>query len=193
MRLSLLALALVASWLAPTSGSAAIAQDSADLAALIAHPDAQMISAEDAAAMGLETDGPAWAVPVAAMDAAPSLSYELPASARASEKDPGIAIIIGILIPGGGQIYAGDTSKGLTILGIGYGSLLAGNILAVSTGSWELALLGYAGYLGATVYGILQATDDVEAANRRNGFAVAPSVMRTEGGYAGGLSLSASF
>jgi TM2 domain-containing membrane protein YozV len=160
---------------------------------MITHPGAQLLSVEDAADMGLQTDGPVWLVPVESAGAVPSLGYELPASALPSEKDPGLAIIIGILLPGGAQIYAGDNPKGLMILGVAYGSLIGGWFLSHALDVPLLAVLGSAGYIAATVYGVLQATDDVEAANRRNGFALAPSVTRTDGGYAGGLSLRASF
>lgn len=186
MRVLLLAATLVAA-------SSALAQDSADLAALLDHPGAQLLSAENAAAMGLQTEGPVWVVPADAADESLSLSYELPASALPSEKDPGLAIIIGILLPGGAQIYAGDTSKGLTLLGVAYGSLVAGWFLGHALDIPALYLLGSVGYVAATVYGVLQATDDVEAANRRNGYALAPSLMRTPEGTAAGLALRASF
>lgn len=186
MRLLLLVTALLAS-------SSALAQETPDLAALITHPDARMLSTEDATAMGVQTDGPVWIVPVEAVDELASLSYELPASVLPSEKDPGLAIIIGILLPGGGQIYAGDTAKGLTLLGVAYGSLIGGWFLGHALDIPILSLVGWAGYLATTVYGVLQATDDVEAANRRNGYALAPSVTRTENGFAPGLALRASF
>ncbi|MEO0556742.1 MAG: hypothetical protein AAF170_01025 [Bacteroidota bacterium] len=186
MRALLLAATLLAS-------SSALAQEAADLASLIAHPDAQLLSAENAAAMGVEAEGPVWVIPAEAVDERASLSYELPASVLPSEKDPGLAIIIGILLPGGGQIYAGDNTKGLTILGVAYGSLIGGWFLGHALDVPLLYLVGSAGYIAATVYGVLQATDDVEAANRRNGYALAPSVTRTHEGYAAGLSLRASF
>ena len=186
MRLLLLSAALLAS-------SSALAQDASDLATLISHPDAQLLSAEDASEMGIETDGPVWLVPVESVDETPSLGYELPASVRASEKDPLIAIIIGLVVPGGGQLYAGDTPKGLMILGVGYGSLVGGWFLAHALDAPVVSLVGYAGFLGAVVYGLLEASDDVEAANRRNGYALAPSVTRTPNGTAAGLSLRTSF
>ena len=186
MRLFLLAAALLAS-------SSVLAQEASDLATLISHSDAQLLSTEDAANMGIETNGPVWLVPIESPDTAPSLGYELPASVLPSEKDPGLAIIIGILLPGGAQIYAGDNDKGLMLLGVAYGSLIGGWFLAHALDIPILALVGSAGYLAATVYGVLEATDDVEAANRRNGYALVPSVTRTDDGYAGGLSLRASF
>ena len=162
----------------------------AALSEAIAHPDARLLSADEVEALGLASDGPAWFVPLDAAQA-PSLGYELPL--RASEKEEGIGMIIGVLIPGGGQFYAGDTTKGLTILGLGYGSWIGSLILASALNTGEIAFVGLAGLIGATVYGVLETPDDVRAANARNGFAVAPSVTRTDGGYAGGLSLRASF
>ena len=49
-----------------------------------------------------------------------SLSYDLPAetlAAIATEKDETLGLLFGILITGGGQIYAGETNRGLTLLG----------------------------------------------------------------------------
>ena len=193
MRLLLLATALLASSSALAQGSVEPQVGASQLAALIAQPDAQLLSAEDAAAMGLETTGPVWLVPVETPEAAPTLAYELPASARPGEKDPTLALIIGILVPGGGQIYAEDYSKGLTILAVGYGSLTAGWFLYHALSVRAIYLVGILGYLAATVYGVLQVRGDVSAANRRNGYALAPSVMPTHEGYAAGLSLRASF
>lgn len=186
MRLLLLAATLLAS-------SSVFAQEGSDLADLIAHPEAQMLSAEKAAEMGLQAHGPVWVVPVEAIDERPPLSYELPASALPNEKDPTLALIIGILVPGGAQLYVEDYSKGLTLLAIGYGSLIGGWFLYHALDVPAIRLLGIAGYLGALIYGALQARDDAEAANRRNGYALAPSMTHTLEGTAAGLTLRASF
>ncbi|GAB5534870.1 MAG: hypothetical protein Rubg2KO_11190 [Rubricoccaceae bacterium] len=175
------------------TSSSALAQDASELATLIAHPDAQLLSAEEAATLGLKTEGPVWLVPVEAPEATPSLGYEVPASALSSEKDPTLALVLGIVVPGGGQIYAEEYEMGLTLLAIGYGSAFGGWFLSHALDIPLLSLVGAAGYLGATIYGALHAQEDAEAANRRNGFALAPRVTRTDGGTAGGLSLRASF
>lgn len=154
------------------------------------HPDARLLTPTELASVGLDADATAWAVPAAELGA---LGYELPASVLPPEKEVGIAILIGILVPGGGQLYAGDTSKGLRLLGLGYGSLVGGYVLAVATDSPTLALVGYLGYVGATVVGLLDVTEDVEAANRRNGYALGPAMLRTGDGYAPGLALRTSF
>ena len=168
--------------------SPAVAAQEASLALLASEglTPGDEVSVEALAAIGVESDVPGVVV---ALPHTP-IGYSLPADLRPSEKDEGIAYIIGILLPGGGQIYAGDTSKGLRILALGYGSLLVGSIiLPILTDSAAVSLLGFAGYVGAVVYGILQVPEDVEAANRRNGYALAPTLTQTPDGPRGALAL----
>lgn len=101
----------------------------------------------------------------------------------AGYKDPGTAMIISVLVPGGGQMYSGETQRGLTLLGIGLGGLAVGTaISASSTGCDEDSCdtdanfaplaLGYLAYLGAWVYGIVDADDSAERMNSKRGLAV---------------------
>lgn len=108
------------------------------------------------------------------------------ATPPAGYKDPGTAMLIGLLVPGGGQMYAGETKRGVTILGVGMGSLLAGSMLSLKESSDCLEglecsgglgttplLLGYLGYLAAWGYGVLDADDSAERVNASRGLAVA--------------------
>lgn len=96
---------------------------------------------------------------------------------RASFKEPGTATLIGVLVPGGGQLYAGKITKGLTLLAVGYGSIIAGTVAAVETCdidgcSRSLGLLyaGYAGYLASWIYGFATAGRDAHEVNASNGY-----------------------
>lgn len=140
------------------------------------------LSQQQLADLGIDADGPGLVVELAA----PTLGYDLPAELRASRKSPEIATLIGILIPGGGQIYAGEINRGLTILAVGYGSLLGGSLSGNST----LALVGLGVYIGATVYGVLDADDAAERYNRAHGLALAPAVIETPHGPVAGLGLN---
>src|SRR5580704_10860286 len=48
-------------------------------------------------------------------------------------KSPGIATLISVVIPGGGQMYADKVGKGLALLGITYGSLIGGAVLSTTS------------------------------------------------------------
>lgn len=114
----------------------------------------------------------------------------LPARAQTTSpgfKDPGTAMIISVLVPGGGQVYSGETKRGLTIFGAGVGSLILGSALAVDEasdcayegdcasagGSTAPLMLGYLGYLAAWGYGVYDAQDSAKRMNQQNGFNVA--------------------
>src|SRR5258707_10521742 len=68
-------------------------------------------------------------------------------------KDPTTALIFSLVVPGGGQLWVGDTQKGFVLLGVAVGGL------AISTGasSGTTAFLGIGAYLGSTIYGIFDA------------------------------------
>lgn len=105
----------------------------------------------------------------------------------AGYKDPGIATIASVVIPGGGQMYSGETKKGVALLGIGMGSLVLGYAASVDGGSAAPAAVGYLVYLGTWVYGIMDAGDSAHRMNAKNGMAiggvqVAPTVGVQDGG-----------
>lgn len=167
---------------------------SAEALATLGTPDltgARLLTAAERTELEVETDEPIWVVPVDL--APPSLSYELPETLRPSEKEVGIGILVGVLVAGGGQLYAGDTNKGIKLLALGIGAPLAGYIVTIATDNVAPYLVGALVGLGAWVYGIIETPDDVREANRRNGYALAPAVIRSEGRAAAGLSLSATF
>ena len=136
-------------------------------------------------------------------------SWGLPASAQPTHaaKSPSTATVLSAVIPGGGQIYAGETAKG--------GLLLVGSGTALATGAvvakrepyfgcpdpcWEFdtaPLLIGAGVAGALwLYGIVDAAGAARRANRRHGLAsleLAPVRIAADGRHRAGVSLRASF
>ena len=136
--------------------------------------------------------------PLAALllGATPALSQQAPVRPE-GYKDPGTATIIGLFVPGGGQLWVGGEAKkkGLALLGLGYGSLILLPAVGGSAGSTAPVYLGVAGYFGTTLYGALTADDAANAHNRRLGGRVAllervqPVVAPGRAGTAVGLSL----
>lgn len=94
-------------------------------------------------------------------------------TAAVDYKDPGTSTLLGVLVTGGGQMYSGETSKGLTLLGIGAGSLIAGEVMSASSclssslnSSCNVApvAIGSLVYVGTWLYGLM----DAGAAARRH-------------------------
>lgn len=125
-------------------------------------------------------------------------------------KDPGTATLLSVVIPGGGQLYSGETGKGAAILGVGLGSLLVGTALyAANPGGVDCndnldcsahdnvapLLVGSLVYLGAWVYGISDASGSAKRMNSKHGVArlgpaeVTPLVAPSAHGTTLGLSL----
>lgn len=100
-------------------------------------------------------------------------------------KDPGTAMIVSVLIPGGGQLYSGETGRGLTIMGVGLGGLVLG--VAATTASVGVSCdddfnceddtnylpmaAGYLLYFGSWIYGIIDADDSAARMNAKRGLA----------------------
>ena len=76
-------------------------------------------------------------------------------------KSPGTATVISVIVPGGGQMYAEELGRGLTILGISTAAPLAGAL----TGSSGAVLAGLAVSVAAWVYGIVDAPRAVRRHN----------------------------
>ena len=148
-------------------------------------PPGTVLSVDDLASIGITSDTPAV---VARLDVAP-IGYQLPADLLAEEKSVEIATLLSVLITGGGQIYAGEINRGLTLLGIGVGAIVATSL----TNSTGLALAGLGVYLGTWVYGILDADDSVRRMNAANGFALAPVAVPGPAGSAPGVAASLWF
>jgi hypothetical protein len=126
-----------------------------------------------------------------------TLLFARPAAAQnpAGYKDPGIATIASVVIPGGGQMYSGEVKKGAMILGIGFAGLTLGYATTMNSGNGAPALAGYLVYLGSWVYGIMDASDSAARMNAKNGLAVGgvrlqPDVgVQPQGGARVGLEL----
>lgn len=122
-----------------------------------------------------------------------------------TERDPGIATILSVVIPGAGQMYAGDTMRGVKILGGAYFSPIIGwtaGTMFCATGSGAacgvgllVGLTGSVAGLGSWVYGIIDAGPTTERMNAAHGFALdgrlQPLVAPTaDGGTALGFRLT---
>lgn len=109
---------------------------------------------------------------------------------RPSRKEPGTATLVSILVTGGGQMYAGDTKRGLMMLGGAVGGLVVGAALSggvscgefsCSSGSYAPLYLGSLAAVGIWIYSIVDAAPTARRMNQRNGFRVgglAPTVGR---------------
>jgi TM2 domain-containing membrane protein YozV len=104
-------------------------------------------------------------------------------------KNPGTARIYSIVIPGGGQFYNGETSKGLLHLGAAvvgytmfavffpYEEFVRDDYYWASYGTWQSrgnATLAYGGLalaLGSTVWSIIDAPNGARRFNEQNGLA----------------------
>jgi hypothetical protein len=142
-----------------------------------------------------------------------ALLFARPAAAQqhpVGYKDPNTATIISVIVPGGGHLYSGETTKGAMILGVGLGGLVLGTALsAESVGvdcnentfeceddtNYLPMAAGYLLYLGSWVYGIVDASDSAGRMNAQRGLSVAgvqvqPAVaVRPQGGARVGVEL----
>ena len=123
-------------------------------------------------------------------------------------KDPTMAQIFSAVVIGGGQFYSGDTSKGLMLAGLGYGSfivapmVLSGLIAEDYEDCWEddwssdcydtaasapaIIYGAWAVGLGTWVYGIMSADDSAKRANATPYYAVTPVIdQKGDRTYAG--------
>jgi hypothetical protein len=118
-------------------------------------------------------------------------------------KDPGTATLLSVVVPGGGQLYSGETNKGLMLLGGGMGGLILGtamttNSISASCDYDELTCsddtnyvpmaVGYLAFFGTWIYGIIDADDSAQRMNAKRGLTrvldgdVAPLVASSSGG-----------
>jgi TM2 domain-containing membrane protein YozV len=83
---------------------------------------------------------------------------QAPPVMQVAPKNPGIALLISVFVPGVGSLYAGKTNTGLIIL-IGYFV------------SWLLTLviIGFVGVIGFWIWGMIDAYQAAQAWNRARG------------------------
>lgn len=124
-------------------------------------------------------------------------------------KDPGTATLIAVLVPGGGHMYSGETSRGLLLFGVGVGGIIVGTAATLSSSSISCGqfscsddtnylpvMLGYGAYLGSWIYGIIDASNSAHRMNAARGIANLRSIpqpivqQRNEGRVALGLQLA---
>jgi hypothetical protein len=135
----------------------------------------------------------------------PALAQTSPAG----YKDPGTSTILSVVVPGGGQIYSGETNKGLALLGGGMAGLILGFAMTSSSAgiscdddldcqddtNYVPAALGYLTYFGTWIYGIIDADDSANRMNSKRGLAqalsgdVAPLVSSSGGETRVGVSI----
>ena len=101
-------------------------------------------------------------------------------------KDPGTATLLSVVVPGGGQLYSGETNKGLMLLGGGLGGLILGTAMTTNSISASCdydeftcsddtnylpMAVGYLAFFGTWVYGIIDADDSAQRMNAKRGMA----------------------
>ena len=107
----------------------------------------------------------------------------------APAKDPATGTILGVLLPGGGQMYAGKVGEGMALLGVAIAAPLIGARIAstrpplpgVSGTTYLSGLVGFA----AWAFGWSNAANDAEAYNGT----VRASALPSASGLTVGLSL----
>jgi len=95
-----------------------------------------------------------------------------------SRKEPGVACLISVFLPGGGQFYNGEITKGAIMLG----AATAGSLMIFSTidginGDTESDGTAQAGafiFLGAWLWSLIDAPISASKINRENGWTLAP-------------------
>lgn len=113
---------------------------------------------------------------------AAGLHAAVPRKAQATAKDPGTATILSVVIVGAGQMYAGDISRGLMMLGGAYGAIILGAIassgpscnfasLECSDGTYAPLYVGALAAVGIWVWGIVDAAPTTRRMNKERGLA----------------------
>jgi hypothetical protein len=104
-------------------------------------------------------------------------------------KDPGMAILVEVLVTGGGHFYAGETKRGLALLGGSVGAIVAGAVATLATSdfcegefgygdsdpcddqaediNWAPFAVGVVAALGIKVYGLVDAPAAARRSNTR--------------------------
>ncbi len=125
------------------------------------------------------------AAPVAAQDSAAAAVARQPTILP--QKSATAATGIALIAPGAGHIYAGETGKGLALLGIGFGSVAVGTAVFLSSATkdaqectwdecsfqrtarnWGWFYAGAVVYTATYIYGIADAGSSANRVNARN-------------------------
>jgi hypothetical protein len=114
-------------------------------------------------------------------------------------RDPGTAVLLELLVPGGGHFYAGESAKGALLLGGSVAAVTAGFAATMASrdpcerevqfdafnqcvrGSglnWTPLVIGAATAIGIHLYGLIDADDAARRANTRRLGATARPPMR---------------
>jgi len=105
----------------------------------------------------------------------------------ASPKDPSLGVMLSLLVPGGGQMYAGRPGKGVALLLTGAGglaiayaafgneTLFCSECASSDYNPWPVVMVaaGAGLFLGAWIYGIADAPTQVRRWNQEHGFRMA--------------------
>jgi len=104
-----------------------------------------------------------------------------------SKKEPALAMVISLLLPGGGQFYNGEYKKGAIQMGMFFGGaiimfafypkeILFGDDNDEFTGEDAVALLGGLIAMGGYIWSLYDAPKSASRINKENGWALAPQI-----------------
>jgi TM2 domain-containing membrane protein YozV len=106
-------------------------------------------------------------IPFLWKQATPNMDMNLQAMYLTDHKDPAIACTMSLLLPGLGQLYNGETGKGIAFIATSYGGLAVGAI-ALSTHNDGLATVGFVTAAVSYLWSILDASITSGALNRHH-------------------------
>jgi TM2 domain-containing membrane protein YozV len=98
----------------------------------------------------------------------PNMDMNLQAMYLSGRKDPALSSTMSLLVPGLGQLYNGQTGKGIAFIATSYGGLAIGAI-ALSTHNNGLASVGFVTAAISYLWSAVDASLTSNAINRRHG------------------------
>ncbi len=98
----------------------------------------------------------------------PNMDMNLQAMYLSGRKDPALSCTMSLLVPGLGQLYNGQTGKGIVFMVTSYGGLAAGAV-ALSTHNNGLASVGFVTAAISYLWSAFDASLTSNAINRRHG------------------------
>lgn len=113
-------------------------------------------------------------------------------------KDPTAATLFSVVLPGGGQMYAGETGRGFLILAGAFGSLIVGGAIAGDDQENEEVggAIAAIGFLSFWIYGMIDAGDAAHRTNEKRGIEIvelAPYIQPDHEGSKVGLAARVRF